>query len=269
MLTYRRVLVGLLLFWGAGFCVAQQTDFGGYSREQALAHSQAAIGRTLEGIVFTRSDGKTVTIKDYRGSPLVISLIYTSCHHICPSTTAHLDKMVEKARSALGDSSFRVISVGFDTENDNPVRMAQFSKRLDIEGTHWDFLSISTDQQEQLVEQLGFIYYASPKGFEHLIQASLVDETGKVYRQVYGMTFPTTALVEPMKELVFGQPRPESALQHLGNRIRLFCTVYDPATDSYSIDISVFIGTFVGLVVSILFGRILIKEWRRSLKAER
>jgi protein SCO1/2 len=74
-------------------------------------------------------------------------------------------------------------------------------------------------------------------------------------------------LIEPLKELVFGRPREQSALAHLGNRIRLFCTVYDPATDSYRIDISVFIGTFVGLVVSIVFGRILILEWRRSLRA--
>jgi protein SCO1/2 len=83
------------------------------------------------------------------------------------------------------------------------------------------------------------------------------------------MTFPTPALVEPLKELVFGRPTAPSALDYLGNRIRLFCTVYDPATDSYHIDISVFIGTFVGLVVSILFGRVLLREWRRSIEADR
>lgn len=269
MLKFRRVLVGLLLLCGAGLTVAQKTDYASYSRDQALAHSQAAIGHNLEGIGLTRSDGEIVSIEDYRGNPLVISLIYTSCHHVCPSTTAHLKQMVEKARSALGDASFRVVSVGFDTDNDNPLRMGQFADRMGIQNQNWDFLSASSDEMAQLVEQLGFIYYPSPKGFEHLIQATLLDAQGKVYRQVYGMTFPTTALVEPLKELVFGRPQPESALQQLGNRIRLFCTVYDPATDSYRIDISVFIGTFVGLVVSLLFGRMLIKEWRRSIEADR
>jgi len=67
--------------------------------------------------------------------------------------------------------------------------------------------------------------------------------------------------------LAFGKPKSHSALDYLGGRIRLFCTVYDAATDSYYIDYSVFIGTFVGLIVSILFGRVLFKEWRRSLEA--
>jgi protein SCO1/2 len=107
----------------------------------------------------------------------------------------------------------------------------------------------------------------SPRGFDHLVQVSIVDAEGVIYRQVYSMSFPTPQLVEPLKELVFGEPRSQSSLDYLSNRIRLFCTVYDPATDTYHVDISVFIGTFVGIIVSLIFGRVLFKEWRRSFKA--
>ena len=92
-----------------------------------------------------------------------------------------------------------------------------------------------------------------------------IDAQGKVYRQVYGIRFPTPQLIEPLKDQVFGTPAEQSALDYLENRVRLFCTVYDPATDSYYIDISVFIGTFVGLMVSIVFGSVLVREWRRSI----
>ena len=94
-----------------------------------------------------------------------------------------------------------------------------------------------------------------------------MDADGTVSRQVYGITFPTPQLIEPLMELVFGKPREQSALSHLGNRIRLFCTVYDPATDNYYIDISVFIGTIVGIITSLVFGRVLFREWRKSNKA--
>ena len=97
------------------------------------------------------------------------------------------------------------------------------------------------------------------------MQSTIIDGQGSIYRQVYGMTFSTPLLIEPLKELVFGRPVAQSTLHSIGNRIRLFCTVYDPATDSYRIDISVFIGAFVGLMVSIVFGNMLIKEWRKSI----
>jgi protein SCO1/2 len=76
-------------------------------------------------------------------------------------------------------------------------------------------------------------------------------------------------MIEPLKDLVFGERREQSSLSYLGNRIRLFCTVYDPATDNYYIDISVFIGTFVGILSSLILGWVLVREWRKSIRAGR
>lgn len=247
---------------------ASAQELAGFSRDEALAFSQDAIGNSVSEIVLLDDSGAEVSLADYRGKPLVISLIFTSCHHICPTTTRHLEEVVRKARSALDEDSFNVISVGFDTARDTPDQMGHFRKVNKVQDPHWDFLSGSEQQVTQLVKQLGFIYAPSPRGFDHLIQASVLDADGRVYRQVYGITFPTPRLIEPLKDLVFGQPREQSALDYLENRIRLFCTVYDPATDNYYIDISVFIGTFVGLIVSIVFGRALFREWRRTLQAK-
>jgi protein SCO1/2 len=263
----RPILVGLLLLCGITGALASE-DFASFSHDQALAYSQAAIGSGLEGVELTRADGSQVSLSAFRGKPLLISMIYSSCHHVCPSTTAYLHQVVNKAREVLGEDSFHVLSVGFDTVNDSPERMEQFRMRSGVEDPNWDFVAISPQALETLSQQLGFIFYPSPKGFEHLVQSTVVDSGGVIYRQVYGMSFPVPILVEPLKQLVFGEPREQSMLDFLENRIRLFCTVYDPATDNYQIDISVFIGTFVGLMVSILFAITLIREWRRSIKAD-
>ncbi len=267
MLTILRpALAGLLLSGGA---FAADPGLADFSHDQALAISQAAIGAQLSGFELRKRDNTLVSIEDYRGKPLVISLIYTSCHHICPTTTKNLDKVVQKARQALGDDSFQVISVGFDEANDSPQRMAMFASSNGIKDRHWDFLSADADTIAKLSQQLGFIFTPSPRGFDHLIQASIIDANGAVYRQLYGISFDTPLLIEPLKELIYNRPSVRSLVNHLGNRIRLFCTVYDPVTDSYYIDLSVFIGTFVGLLVSIVFGRVLFKEWRRSLRADK
>jgi protein SCO1/2 len=248
---------------------AGEPDFAGFSHDEALAYSQAAIGTTVENIKLRRVDGSPISLDAYRGKPLIVSMIFTSCHHVCPSTTQYLQQVVRKARSALDADSFQVVSIGFDTSEDSPERMAQFRATTGVTDPRWEFLAGDAATMKDLTEQLGFIYYPSPRGFDHLVQATIVDGQGSIYRQVYGMSFATPLLIEPLKELVFDRPVAQSTLQHIGNRIRFFCTVYDPATDSYRIDISVFIGAFVGLIVCIVFGNMLIKEWRKSIGANR
>lgn len=270
--TIRPLVVGLLLAGPACFGASNadaDADFSRYSHDQALAYSQAAIGQALDNLNLTRSDGSAVSLADYRGKPLLVSMIFSSCHHVCPTTTQYLAQVVAKASEALGEDSFQVVSVGFDTPTDSPERMAQFKRNTGVADEDWDFLSGDADAIATLTEQLGFIYFPSSRGFDHLVQTSILDSHGKVYRQVYGMSFPTPILIEPLKQLVFGEPREQSTLEYLNNRIRLFCTVYDPASDNYYVDISVFIGTFVGIIVSLLFGAALVREWRKSIRAER
>ena len=78
------------------------------------------------------------------------------------------------------------------------------------------------------------------------------------------MNFDTPLLVEPLKELVFGTPRTASFLESLGNRIKLFCTVYDPATDRYRFDYSIFLGGIIGLTSLGLVAFLVVREWKRK-----
>jgi protein SCO1/2 len=235
-----------------------------FDSKKALNISQAAIGRTLGDYTLHDADNQPVQLSSYRGKPLVISLIYTSCYHICPMTTQHLQAVVSKARDVLGDDSFNVISVGFDVANDNPGAMRMFAAQQGVDMDNWQFLSIDQPTLDKLASDLGFIYFPTPKGFDHLIQATVVDAGGTVYRQIYDMDFETPMLVEPLKELVFGTPRSKSLMTHLGNRIRLFCTVYDPKSDSYIFDYSLFIGMAIGLTTLLFAGFLVIREWRRQ-----
>jgi protein SCO1/2 len=111
---------------------------------------------------------------------------------------------------------------------------------------------------------LGFIYFPSPRGFDHLAQTTVVDPEGRVYRHVYGADFEAPALVEPLKELVFGGAADFVSLEGLINRVRLFCTLYDPASERYKFDYSIFISMTVGLLTMIGIAAILVVAWRRS-----
>jgi protein SCO1/2 len=237
-------------------------------RDKALRLSQAAIGRSVADDSFVDSTGKQRRLSEYRGKPVVISLIFTSCAYICPTTTQQLRRVVEEARAVLGQASFRVVTVGFDAHRDTPAAMAEFAHAQRVDTRNWDFLSADTQTIDKLSEQLGFQFYAAGGGFDHLIQTTILDANGVVYRQVYGADFKVQFVVEPLKDLVFGRANKAPGLD-LTNRIRLFCTVYDPATGRYRFSYAIFVGLGFGVVMGSLFIYFMIKEWQSYFRSQR
>ncbi len=223
-----------------------------FQYNSALQASQDAIGRETSDYLLTDHEGRSVRFADFKGKPLVLSLVYSSCYQICPMTTRHLAKMVEKAREAVGEEKFEVAIIGFDAQNDTPQAMAHFAKNQGINDANWSILSASPKTIKQISKDLGFQFFASPSGFDHVIQASILDAEGRVYRQVYGEVFETPLLVEPLLELIFDRPQPNQPfIDGLFDRIRFFCTTYDPSRDGYHFDYSLFIGLIIGIFIII------------------
>ena len=234
-----------------------------YTPEQALKFSQAALGRPVANYEFTDSNGDSVRMADFLGKPVVVSFIYTSCADSCPVITQTLADAASVARNALGDDSFSVVSIGFDSASDSPKRMRSFAKEQGIDVDHWKFLSGDLPTVLAMSDDLGFIFYRSPKGFDHLSQVSVISADGTVYRQIYGQNFETPLLVEPLKELVFGTEAPFASIGDLINRVRLFCTIYDPAADRYRFDYSIFIKLIVGAMIVGSMTIFVVREWWR------
>ena len=211
------------------------------------------------------STAEVLFMQELQGKPLVISLIYTSCYHTCPMTTRNLAKVVEKAKDALGDQSFNIALIGFDTANDTPSAMRYFGRKQDIDGDDWKLLSTDQATSDLLTKELGFVYFPSIRGFDHLVQTTIVDAKGVIYRQVYGEVINTPLLIEPLKDLVFGRSSTaHSLIDDITNRVKLFCTTYDPIRDTYIFDYSLFVGILIGLSIIIPLINFIVREWRRS-----
>jgi protein SCO1/2 len=241
-----------------------------FDYDLALRTSQAAIDNQVGNYAFVTADGHSLRLNDLRGKPLVLSMIYTSCYQICPMTTRYLSSIVEKARKALGDDSFSVAVIGFDTDFDTPTAMQYFANKQGIADKGWNLLSIAKEDVESLTKDIGFLYFPSSNGYDHLIQATVIDANGKVYRQVYGQVFETPLLVDPLIELVLGRPPPEqSFMSNLSDRIKLFCTTYDPVRDGYYFDYSLFLGILIGGSIIIYTAFVMTRELRKGKKQSR
>ena len=243
----------------------QQKAIQTFQYKSALQASQDAIGQTISDHRFVNEQGISVSMASLRGKPLVISMVYSSCYKICPMTIRHLSKVVDKARDTLGEQSFNVAVIGFDTQYDSPQAMKYFAKQQGIDDKNWNILSADPDTINALIKQLGFQFFTSPNGFDHVVQATVVDAKGEIYRQVYGEVFETQLLVEPLIELVFNRPRPnQTMISSLIDKVRFFCTSYDPNSDSYHFDYSLFIGMFIGGLILLLTATFIVREYRRN-----
>ena len=235
--------------------------------QSIIRTSQAAIGRPLADIPMRDSNGKAVRFSDFKGRPLLISLVYTGCFQACPVATQFLAEAVQVARKALGEDKFQVVSVGFNQPFDTPEAMAAFKRQNRIYLPGWHFLSPDPAQVDALTDNLGFVYEATPKGFDHVTQVTIVDADGVIYRQVYGENFDMPMLVQPLKELLSGQASREFTLENVWDKVILYCTVYDPFTGGYRVNYGLFFEIFAGLTTLGAIGWVVMREWRRSTRA--
>ena len=242
---------------------------GPADRSAAIAYSQGAIGRPLTDYGFLDTQRRPVRLSDYRGKPLVVNMVFTACSDSCPIVVQTRAKAVDVAQEAVGKGAFSVVTIGFDARDDTPDRMRAFAHAQGVDLPNWTFLSGDAVAIEGLAENLGFIYFPSSRGFDHLAQTTVIDADGVIYRQVYGSQFNAPALVEPLIELVFNRPAESGTLTYLANRIRLFCTYYDPSRERYRFDYSIFIALAVGAGSLIGVGVILVRAWLRARPAAR
>ncbi len=246
--------------------VAAKPQTGRLEPESAIARSEQAIGRTLDDYVLTDSNGVRLSLASYRGKPLVISLVYTSCSSICPPTTQHLIAAVNEARRIIGQERFEVLTVGFDARHDTPVRMAQFATTQAVKFPNWRLASGDAGTLEALLRDLGFSYVTAAGGFDHVAQTTIVDKDGRISRQVYGDDFPIQMFIEPLKDVVYGKAS-SASLSSLIDRIRFICTAYDPGAGRYRIDYGLIFGSVIAACSLLVFGGVLLREWRRSARA--
>jgi len=252
------VFVVFLHHIAPGFASSASSDF---DQAQALATSEASIGTPLGRYSFVDSNNAVRRLDSFLGRPLVISLIYTGCADVCPMVSETLSDAIEVAQETFGRDAFSVITLGFDAQNDTPKRMRSFAASHGLTLDNWHFLSGDQATIERFAEDLGFLFYTSAAGYEHMTRTTVIDAEGIVYRHLYGVDIEPPHLMEPLKDLIYGRKGNLVSLDGIINKVRLFCTIYDASEGRYRFDYSIFISMSAATIA--LFGLVvvLVRMW--------
>lgn len=275
------LLLGFLLVWpgvvlpaGDGRPLSPRPSVAGGAAgllepAAVLRFSQGAVGRRVPDVVLRDAEGVPFRLSDLKGKPLLVNFLYTGCFQVCPTGVRTLKAAVEAARDALGSERFHVVSIGFNVPADTPDAMASFARAQGVRTPGWRFAAVDETARDALVEAFGFSYAWTPKGIDHVAQVTVVDADGRIYRQVYGDTFPLPALVEPLRQLLTGRAEQASGLPGWLDRVRLLCTIYDPASGRYRLRYSLLFELAGGLLGLGAMAAYYVHELRRTRAAER
>ncbi len=150
---------------------------------------------------WTSNTGKPLTLASLSGSPVVLTMIYTSCQYSCPATLAVLKK-IEATLTELERKRVKFVLVTFDTEKDNPSTLASFAKQKGLNLDRWVLLHGTADDTRELAVVLNIKYKEVQGGdFAHSNVITLLDSGGRVVVHHPGLDLNVAGFVEAIRKL--------------------------------------------------------------------
>jgi protein SCO1 len=183
----------------AGVFIASRGDGGGSGVAVGTTGWAGFIrppGATAPDFALRDQDGKRVTMADYRGRPVAVTFVYSTCEDTCPA-------LVDQVRGALDDTGLDVplLAVSVDPANDTPDRARRFLNERRMTGRA-RFLLGSRSQLAPVWK--GYGVQPQTDDLEHSASVVLVDARG---RQRVGFPYDQLtpeALAHDLQRLVKG-----------------------------------------------------------------
>lgn len=124
-------------------------------------------------------DGKPVALSDFRGRPVIFSMVYLSCTFTCPTVVSEIQGILSKL-SLPERELVRPVLVSFDPKRDTPEEMKKFLEKRNLDPKVWSFLTSKEESKiRELAATLNFKYRKDDTGeFTHSFIVAVLDENG-------------------------------------------------------------------------------------------
>jgi len=128
-------------------------------------------GATAPDFVLRDQDGKRATMAEYRGRPVAVTFVYSTCEDTCPA-------LVDQMRGALDDSGADVplLAVSVDPAGDTPASARKFLNERRMTGRARFLLG---DESELAPVWKGYGVQPQAGALDHSATVVLVDARGR------------------------------------------------------------------------------------------
>lgn len=127
--------------------------------------------------------GEPVQLARWRGKPLVVTAVFTTCKATCPRTIERLREVHARFVAERRDAKFVLVTL--DPSNDTPERLRRFKAEQGLPAA-WTFLAGDERETRELVEMLGIHLMDLDDHLMHDGAIVIFDERGVASRSYTG-----------------------------------------------------------------------------------
>ncbi|HEX8707415.1 MAG TPA: SCO family protein [Pyrinomonadaceae bacterium] len=184
---------------------------------QAGAPATASIpqpGVEVPDFRLVNQDGKTVSLKDFRGRVLLLTFIYTRCPlpDYCTLMSTNFAELDQELRQDSGlYAKTHLLSISFDPEYDTPQVLRSYGAahtgRFQQEKfEHWEFASGDAQEIKRLAQFFGLTYIAEKDQIIHSLQTALIAPDGRLYKLYSGNEWKPADILADIRTLLNAGP---------------------------------------------------------------
>lgn len=138
-------------------------------------------------VVLTDQGGRPVKLDLYAGHPVLITMFYGSCPHVCPMLVFTIQRY-ERELSDASRGRLRVLLVSLDPDRDTPARLTEVTQRHRVDLARWTLARAEAQDVRRLAAALNIQYRQLPDGeFSHSAVITMLDEQGRLQKQTSSM----------------------------------------------------------------------------------
>ncbi len=144
------------------------------------------------GGTFVDDRGATVALSQFRGGPVVVSAIFTSCTVRCPMTVSKLRDVA--AAYAKGGREVPIVVMTLDPKADTVARLRRFKESRSLPDS-WHFIRGSLEDTRALARWLEVHAAWDDAHVDHDVKIAVFDASGRLARGFSGWSFDADAAV--------------------------------------------------------------------------
>jgi protein SCO1 len=155
---------------------------------------------------FLDQDGKKRAFSSFKGSPVVMTFIYTRCPlpTFCPLMDRHFVTLQKTLQEDPALKHVRLVTVSFDPITDTPAVLRRHAKTLDADLTRWTFLTGDRDDIDQFASRFGVSISRSlddPLSITHNLRTAIIDADGRLVKVYTGNEWSPDQILADLKPI--------------------------------------------------------------------
>jgi protein SCO1/2 len=146
-------------------------------------------GDTIPDGAFVNQNGRKQTLKDFRGSTVVLTFIYTRCPlpTFCPMMDRHFASIQERLKADATLKHVHLVTVSFDPARDTPAVLRAHAKELDADLGRWTFLTGDVKAVDDFAGKFGVYVVRNPndeRDITHNLRTAIIGPDG-IVKKIY------------------------------------------------------------------------------------